>query len=114
MPTGFGWLRAFMTHLTRPEVLVILVVLVVLPDVRHVGGDAVRDRVRPADPPKLGRDLGVVQVGMVTAVAADDLECVGVAAFRLAPDEADRLAAEDDRPAEPELITGHHVLIAIA
>jgi hypothetical protein len=47
---------------------------------------------------------------MVAAVAADDLEHLGVAALRLARDDADRLAAQHDRPAVPGLITGHHAL----
>ena len=65
-------------------------------------------RVRPADLPKLRRDLGVVQVGMVAAVAADDLERVGVAAFRPAVHHAGRLAPENHRPAMPGLIMGRH------
>jgi hypothetical protein len=49
------------------------------PDVLAVGRDADRKRVRPADPPKFSRDLAVIQVGMVTALAADELICIGVA-----------------------------------
>jgi hypothetical protein len=52
---------------------------VVQPEMLLIYGHAVRDRVRPADPLKLGCDLAVVQVGVVTAVAADDLKRVGVA-----------------------------------
>ena len=58
--------------------------MLVQPAVLVVCCDAVRDRVGPANKLKLGRDLAVILVGMVTAVAADDLVCVGVAAFRLA------------------------------
>jgi len=36
--------------------------------------EALAQRVRPAEPLKPGRDLGVVQIGIVAAVAADDLE----------------------------------------
>jgi hypothetical protein len=86
---------------------------VVPPDVRYVGGNAVRDRVRPADLPKLRPDLGVIQVRMITAVAADDLKRIGIAAFRAAVHDANRLAAENHRPAMPGLVTGHHVLIAM-
>jgi len=86
--------------------------LVVSPHVRRVSGHAVRYQVWPADPPQLGRDLGVVQVGMVTALAADDLERVAVAAFRTAFHDADRLTAQDHRPAESRLITGHHAPVA--
>jgi hypothetical protein len=68
------------------------------PDVLPVGRDADRKHVRPADPPKFSRDLAVIQVGMVTALTADELICVGVAAFRLTHHDADRLASQDDRP----------------
>jgi hypothetical protein len=64
----------------------------VLLDVLLLGRHADRDRVGPADPLQLGRDIAVIQVGIVTAVAADDLVQVGVAALRLAFDHADRLA----------------------
>jgi len=56
---------------------------VLKPDVLSVGPDADRERVRSPDPPKFSRDLTVVQVGMVTALAADELICIGVAAFGL-------------------------------
>ena len=72
--------------------------LAVLGQVPLVGGDAERDRVRTAYPLKLGRDLAVIKIRMVTAVAADDLERVGVAAFRLARHDAGRLAPQDHRP----------------
>ena len=51
-----------------------------------------RDRVRPADPLELRGDLLVIQVRIVTAIAADELIRVGVAAFRSAADDAGRLA----------------------
>jgi hypothetical protein len=37
------------------------------PEVLLVGGNALRDRVAPADQLKLRRDLAIIQVGMVTA-----------------------------------------------
>src|SRR5205823_14134109 len=85
--------------------------LVVPPDVLHIRGNAVRYRVWPADPLKLGRDLAVVQIGMVAAVAADDLIQVRVAAFRPAFKHAGRLAAQNHRPAVPALITGRHACL---
>src|SRR5215471_12615965 len=45
---------------------------------------------------------------MVTAVAADEFEHLGVAAFGLALHDADRLAPQDDRPPQRGLITGPH------
>ena len=49
-----------------------------------IRGKARPHRVGPADPLKAGRDLGVVQVRVVTALAADELKRAGVAAFPLA------------------------------
>jgi hypothetical protein len=46
-----------------------------------VCGDARSDRVWPAYLLKPGRDVVVIQIGIVTAVAADELERVGVAAL---------------------------------
>src|SRR6266705_5955288 len=57
--------------------------------------DALVQRVRPAEPLKPGRGLGVAQIGIVAAVAADDLERAGVAAFGSARNDANRLAAEE-------------------
>src|SRR6266700_1410824 len=57
--------------------------------------DALVQRVRPAEPLKPGRGLGVAQIGIVAAVAADDLERAGVAAFDSARNDANRLAAEE-------------------
>ena len=62
----------------------------VLPDVLDVSSDARRAGVGPADPLQRARDLTVVQAGIITAVAADDLELVGVAAFRPALHDAGR------------------------
>ena len=45
---------------------------------------------------------------MVPAVTADDLKNVGVAAFRLAVNDAGRLTAEHHRPAKPRFVTGLH------
>jgi hypothetical protein len=48
------------------------------PDVLPVCRDAVRERVRPADPLKFRGDVAVIQVGIVTALAADELICIGI------------------------------------
>ena len=72
-------------------------------DVAHACFDACCDRVWPADLLKLARDLTVVEVGMVTAVAADDLEQAAVATLRLPIHEADRLATGDYCPVLPGL-----------
>ena len=61
--------------------------------------------VRPAKPLKPRRDLGVIQVRMIAAAGADDLEHVGVAALEAAVHDADRLAAQD-RPAAVAGLTG--------
>jgi hypothetical protein len=51
------------------------------PEVLLIRGKARPHRVRPADPLKPGRDLGVIQVRVIAAIAADELKRVGVAAF---------------------------------
>ena len=56
------------------------------------------NRIRPTDPLKPGRDLAVIQVGIVTAVAADDLQHAGVTAIRMPGHNAGRLAPEKHRP----------------
>jgi hypothetical protein len=78
------------------------------PDVLFIGCDAGRDPIGASDPLKLRCDVVVVQIGMVTAVAADDLKQIGVTAFRLAVDHADRLAPENHRPAAGGPITDRH------
>src|SRR5215467_2489593 len=50
----------------------------VLPVCRNTG----RDRVWPADQLQPGWQFAVIPVGIIAAVAADELERVGVAAFR--------------------------------
>src|SRR6516225_3653869 len=45
---------------------------------------------------------------MVTAIAADEFEHVGVAAFGPALHDADRLAPQDDHPPQRRLIRGTH------
>jgi len=68
--------------------------------------------VRPADPLQRQRDLRVIPIGVVTAVAADDLEGVPVAAFPGTLDDADRLAPEARRDAMPGLTSprdGHDI-----
>ena len=62
------------------------------PDVLLVSGDALDKRIGAADPPEHRRDLAVIQVWMVTAIAADDLVRVGVAAFRTARHDTGRPA----------------------
>ena len=63
-----------------------------------IGGNTRREQVRSADPLKLSRDLVVVQAGMIAAVAADELERVGVTAFGPAPDDADGPTAQNNCP----------------
>ena len=52
------------------------------------------------------RDVGVIQVGMVAAARADELEQVGVAAFEAAVRDACRLAPQERRPAVAGLAGG--------
>ena len=56
-------------------------------------------RVRPADPLKPERDLGVIQVRVIAALAADELKRVGIAAFHPALHDAGRLAPQARRAA---------------
>jgi hypothetical protein len=81
----------------------------VLAEAGFVCGQACADRLWPVDSLQLGCDLAVVAAGIITAAAADDLEGVGVAAFRLAVRDADRKAAENGRPAIAGLVMCHHV-----
>jgi hypothetical protein len=60
-------------------------------------------RVRPADLLKPGRDLGVIEVGVIAALEADELKRVGVAAFHPALHDAGRPAPQARRPAMAEL-----------
>ena len=53
----------------------------------------------------------VVQVGIVAAVAADELEGVGVAALRLAISHASWLAPQNDCPSMPGLAGGPHACL---
>ena len=80
-----------------------------LSDVLDVCGDARRAGVGPADPLQRARDLTVVQAGIITAVAADDLELVGVAAFRPTLHDAGRPPPQHYRPAWPGLALIIHV-----
>jgi hypothetical protein len=54
--------------------------------------------IRPADLLNLRGDIEEIQVGVVAAVAADELVRVGVPALRLAADDADGLAPQGNRP----------------
>jgi hypothetical protein len=49
------------------------------------------------------RDLGVIQIRMIAAAGTDQLENVGIAAFKAAGHDADRLAADECRPAVARL-----------
>ena len=67
------------------------------PEVFCIRGKARPHRVGPGDPLKAGRDLGVVQIRVVTALAADELKRAGVAAFPLALLDVGRLAPHAGR-----------------
>jgi hypothetical protein len=69
------------------------------PEVLLIRGKARPHRVRPADPLKPGRDLGVIQVGVIAALAADELKRAGVAAFHPALHDAGRPAPQGGRAA---------------
>ena len=47
--------------------------------------------------------MAVIQVGIIAALAADDLKCAGVAAFWLAVHDADWLAPQNGLTAVPGL-----------
>jgi hypothetical protein len=83
-----------------------LLVQAVQPEVLRVSRKACLQRVWPAKPLEPGRDLGVVQVRMVTAAWADELEPVGVAAFHPAVHYGHRLAPQAGRLAMAGL-AGH-------
>ena len=57
-------------------------------EVLLIPGNARPHRVRPADPLKPGRDLGVIQVRVIATLAADELKRVGIAAFHPALHDA--------------------------
>jgi hypothetical protein len=65
--------------------------------VLEIDGQALLERVRAAKALEPGRDLGIVQVGIVAAAGADDLEYVGVAAFDPAVRKAERLTPQSRR-----------------
>jgi hypothetical protein len=69
-------------------------------------GDAGRKRVGPADPAKLRWHLPVIQGGIITAQAADDLEPAG-AAVRIPVAGARRPAPKCHCPARLVLVTTH-------
>ena len=54
-------------------------------------------RVRPTDPLKPRRDLGVIQVRVIAALTTDELKRIGVAAFRPALYDAGGLAPQARR-----------------
>jgi hypothetical protein len=65
-------------------------------------------RVGPADPLKLERYLGEIPVRAVAAVAADDLERAGVAAFDPSQHDPGRLAPQARRSAVTALASRRH------
>ena len=67
--------------------------------VLEIDGQALFEGVRATKVLEPGRDLGVVQVGIVAAAGADELERVGVAAFGPAVYEAERLTSQPGHPA---------------
>ena len=69
------------------------------PEVLLIGGKACPHRVRPADPLKPGRDLAVIQVRVIAALAADELKRVGVAALSPALHDAGRPTPQARRAA---------------
>ena len=83
----------------------------VVPHVLVICGDARRDPVGPTDLLELRRDIAVIQAGIVAAVAADELEDVGVAALRLAVNHAGRLAPQNHCPPMPGLTGGQHACL---
>src|SRR5262249_18579228 len=82
--------------------------LLVQPAVLLICRDTGRDQVWPAGQVQPGGAPGVIRVGIIAAVAADELEGVGVAAFWSARHDPGRLAAQHQRPAVGALTTGRH------
>jgi hypothetical protein len=68
-----------------------------------IRGQGRRQRVWPAEPLKLGRDINEIHVWMIAAAGADQLIRVGIAAFHPAVDDTDRASAHERRPAVPRL-----------
>jgi hypothetical protein len=68
-----------------------------LPEVLLVRSQSCLQHVRPADPLKPGRDVPVVHIRVITALTADELEHVGVAALHTARHDAGRLAPQARR-----------------
>ena len=60
-----------------------------------IGGKARGNRMGPADLLQARRELGVIQVRIVAAVAADDLERAGIPVFDPAAGNARGLSAQD-------------------
>ena len=73
------------------------------PEVLFIGGKACPHRVRPADLLKPGRDLAVIQVRVIAALAADELKRVGVAVICPARHDAGRPAPQARRAAVARL-----------
>jgi hypothetical protein len=75
-------------------------------EVLLVGGKALSYRIGPADLLQASRDVGVIQVRIVAALAADDLEHAGMAALYPAVHEACGLAPQKGGAAMSELSSG--------
>jgi hypothetical protein len=71
--------------------------------VLFIRGKARRDRVRPAYLLQARRDLGVIQIRIVTALTADEFERACVSAFRPAIHDQDLLSAQNRRVTVTEL-----------
>jgi hypothetical protein len=85
---------------------------VLKPVVLPVCLDACRKPVRPADPLKVRCDFPVIQGGVIAAVAADEFVGIGLAAFRAAFHQVNRLTSQDQCPAQRGLIMDlHHCLL---
>ena len=72
-------------------------------EVRLVGGQALDDRIGSADMLQASSDVGVIQVRVVAAVTADDLEHAGIPAFYPAVHEVCGLASQHGGAAMTEL-----------
>ena len=73
------------------------------PEMLLIHGQGHRQHVWPAEPLQQGRDVNEIQVRMIAAAGADQLERIGVAAFVPAVDDTDRAPPNERRPAVPRL-----------
>src|SRR5262245_44961908 len=77
-------------------------------EVLLICGNARRDGVGSADPLKFRCDLTVIEIGIVTTIAADDLERIGVAAFHMTSNDAGWPAPQYHRPVKPRAAESRH------